>query len=244
MKIKEILARVAEGSLDIDTAAASLEGTLDLGHTMLDLSRPQRNGFPEIIYGAGKTPQQLVDIVGHLRRHSNVLATRVSEEGAKAVLKEVPQAEYYQTGRALVCRDFPVTESGEVGIITAGTSDLPIAEEARISCEMLGCRPTLIQDVGVAGIHRLFKRLEEIRRMDVLIIIAGMEGALASVIGGLVAAPIIAVPTSAGYGASFGGVSALLGMLTSCASGVSVVNIDNGFGAACAAGRICSMRRK
>ena len=213
--------------------------TMDLGHTKIDLERPRRNGFPEVIYAAGKTPEQVGEIFTRMAEGGNVLATRVPPETAAHVLALCPRAEHNPLARtlSLVRRDIAY-RPGEVGIITAGTSDLPVAEEARETCRMLGSRAWVMSDVGVAGIHRLFDRLERIRAARVLIVVAGMEGALASVIGGLVSQPLIAVPTSVGYGASFQGLSALLGMLTTCAAGVSVVNIDNGFGAACAACKI------
>jgi hypothetical protein len=170
---------------------------------------------------------------------ANILATRVSPETAAHVHAVCPDAEYTPLGRTLTLARKPIGyKEGRIAIVTAGTSDLPVAEEARVTCEMLGSRSSVISDVGVAGIHRLLDKLPEIRAARVVIVIAGMEGALASVIGGLVSQPIVAVPTSVGYGAAFSGLSALLGMLTSCASGVTVVNIDNGFGAACAACKI------
>ncbi len=217
------------------------EKELDLHHTKIDLDRQRRNGFAEIIYGEGKTASQLSDIFIQMRQVSNVLATRVEEKTAQAVLKQIPDIEYHKTARILRSLDRPIHyHSGTVGIITAGTSDCAIAEEVRLTCEILGCRTQLFYDVGVAGIHRLLSRIEDIQTMQTAIVIAGMEGALASVVGGLVAMPVIAVPTSIGYGANFSGLSALLGMLTSCAAGVTVVNIDNGVGAACAAYRICA----
>lgn len=192
-----------------------------------------------MIYGAGKTPEQAGEIFRRMRDHSNVLATRVSPEMAEHVRSLCPEAHYNALGRTLTLIRNPIAfRTGEIAIVTAGTSDLPVAEEARVTCEMLGSRAFVLSDVGVAGIHRLLDRLDDIRRARVIIVAAGMEGALASVIGGLVSQPIVAVPTSVGYGAAFSGLSALLGMLTSCASGVTVVNIDNGFGAACAASLI------
>ncbi len=240
-KLVKILNGIKDGSLNVDDALGMIEGntTVDLGHTKFDLSRPSRNGFPEVIYGAGKTPEQVGDIFLKLKDRTNLLATRVRPEMAAHVKSLCAGVEYNELGRTLTYISHPVDyREGEVMIVTAGTSDLGVAEEARVTCEMMGNHSKVISDVGVAGIHRLMERLEDIQKARVLIVIAGMEGALASVIGGLVSKPIIAVPTSVGYGASFSGLSALLGMLTSCASGVSVVNIDNGFGAACAANRI------
>lgn len=239
--LKQLLQAVSDGTLDVDNAMGQLRDLpfQDIGHTKIDLHRSLRNGFPEVIYAAGKTPEQVGDIIGHMRERSNILATRVTPETAAHVQERFPDIEYNQLGRTLTfVKDEVSYRPGEIGIITAGTSDLDVAEEARVTCEMLGNRATVISDVGVAGIHRLFHKMEELRKYTVLIVIAGMEGALSSVIGGLVDQPLIAVPTSVGYGANFSGLSALLGMLTSCASGVTVVNIDNGFGAACAASKI------
>lgn len=239
--LKTLLQDVADGKVDVEQGLDQLRDLpfRDIGHTKIDLHRSLRNGFPEVIYGAGKTPQQVVEIFEHMAGHNNILATRVSADMAEQVLDRFPDAEYNELGRTLTLSAKEISYyQGEIGIITAGTSDLDVAEEARVTCEMLGSRASVISDIGVAGIHRLLDRMDVIRNYSVLIVIAGMEGALASVIGGLVEQPIIAVPTSVGYGANFSGLSALLGMLTSCASGVTVVNIDNGFGAACAASRI------
>lgn len=244
-KLKIVLNDIKAGKLEVSDALAMLSDdseTLDLGHTKFDLSRPSRNGFPEVIYGAGKTPEQVGDIFVSMKGRSNLLATRVSPEMAAHVKNVCGDVEYNPLGRTLthVSKDIEFKQ-GEVVVVTAGTSDLGVAEEARVTCEMLGNRSRIISDVGVAGIHRLMTRLDDIKTARVLIVVAGMEGALSSVIGGLVSQPLIAVPTSVGYGAAFSGMSALLGMLTSCASGVTVVNIDNGFGAACAANRINSL---
>ncbi len=239
--LRELLNGIKAGSLDVEQGLERLRDLpfLEMGHTKIDLHRPLRNGFPEVIYAAGKTPEQVSEIFQRMMGHGNVLATRVPEEMARHVQMSCQQARYNPLGRTLTYVKGEVAyRQGEIGIITAGTSDLAVAEEARVTCEMLGSRAWIISDVGVAGIHRLLGRLDEIRKARVLIVVAGMEGALASAIGGLVSQPIIAVPTSVGYGAAFGGISALLGMLTSCASGVTVVNIDNGFGAACAACKI------
>lgn len=239
--IKDILTSIREGRIDVDQGLENLRDLpfQDIGHTKIDHHRSLRNGFPEVIYGAGKTAEQMADIFTHMCERNNVLATRVSSETAEYILSRFPEAEHNPTAGTLTCKSRKINYSaGRIGIITAGTSDLPVAEEALVTCDMLGSRASIISDIGVAGIHRLFHRIEEIRKFTVLIVVAGMEGALSSVIGGLVDQPIIAVPTSVGYGASFSGLSALLGMLTSCASGVTVVNIDNGFGAACAACKI------
>lgn len=211
----------------------------DIGHTKIDHHRTLRNGFPEVIYGAGKTPDQVAEIFATMMQRGNVLATRVSEAAAEAVLAICPDAEHNAMARTMVYRREPVTpRGGKVLVVTAGTSDLPVAEEARVTADILGNETELVSDVGVAGIHRLFGALDKLREASVIIVVAGMEGALASVVGGMIDRPVIAVPTSVGYGASFEGIAALLGMLTSCAAGITVVNIDNGFGAACAATRI------
>ncbi len=240
--MREILAAVQRGDLDVEAAAGRLrdKGYLDLGHTKFDTHRAGRNGFPEVIYAEGKTAEQVGDIFARLHGQANVLATRVPPDTAAHVLTRCPDVRHNALGRTLAstCRDIPA-KPGEVAIVTAGTSDLAVAEEARETCAMLGARAAVYSDVGVAGIHRLFDKLDDIRRARVVIVVAGMEGALASVVGGLVPTPVIAVPTSIGYGAALSGFSALLCMLNSCASGVTVVNIDNGFGAACAACRIC-----
>lgn len=213
--------------------------SLDLGHTTLDLERQTRTGAAEVIFGQNKTAQQIVEIgTALLQANQNLLATRVAEDKAQDVLtglKTVAGAPvtYNSEARAVVCKPFagPHEVATTVAVVSAGTSDGPIAEEAALTCEFLGNPVLRINDVGVAGLHRLLARIDEIRTARVIIVVAGMEAALPSVLGGLVDKPIIAVPTSVGYGASFGGLSALLGMLNTCASGVSVVNIDNGFGA-------------
>ncbi|WP_394699946.1 nickel pincer cofactor biosynthesis protein LarB [uncultured Pseudodesulfovibrio sp.] len=239
--LAELLSEIRDGRVSVENGIERLRDLpyMDLGHTKFDLHRSLRNGFPEVVYGEGKTPEQVGEIFTRMGDHANILATRVSQEMADHVLSVCPDAEYNAVGRTLALAREPITyREGQIAIVTAGTSDLGVAEEARVTCEMLGSHARITSDVGVAGIHRLLDRLEDIRQARVIIVIAGMEGALSSVIGGLVPQPIIAVPTSVGYGASFSGLSALLGMLTSCASGVTVVNIDNGFGAACAACKI------
>ncbi|GFK95308.1 N5-carboxyaminoimidazole ribonucleotide mutase [Fundidesulfovibrio magnetotacticus] len=239
--LRRLLTGIRDGNLDIEEGVERLRDLpfMDLGHTKFDLHRSLRNGFPEVVYAEGKTPAQVGDIFSRLRGLADVLATRVTPETAGHVLSLCPEAQYNPAGRTLTLRRAePSWRAGEIAIVTAGTSDLPVAEEARVTCEMLGSRAFVVSDVGVAGIHRLLDRLEAIRKARVVIVAAGMEGALASVVGGLVPQPVVAVPTSVGYGASLKGFTALLGMLTSCASGVTVVNIDNGFGAACAACRI------
>ena len=217
----------------------------ELEHSVLDHGRTARTGVPEVIFCEGKTTRQVVEIVGRVvEREGRVLATRVSPETAAAVIAAFPDAAYHSLARIVVIdrRPLPSTDAAAaaaeaapppyVAVVTAGTSDLPVAEEASVTLEFLGARVERVNDVGVAGLHRLLSRREVLRQARVVIAVAGMEGALPSVIGGLVACPVVAVPTSVGYGANFGGLAALLAMLNSCAPGVAVVNIDNGFGAA------------
>jgi hypothetical protein len=212
----------------------------DLGFAQVDTHRALRKGFPEIIFGQGKTPAQVVSIAAKLvEQEQRVLATRLGPEHARALRKRFRHAAYHELARCVSIEKRPLPKRpGSIAVICAGTSDLPVAEEAVVTAEVMGNRVERVTDVGVAGVHRLFNRLEVIQRANVVIVVAGMEGALPSVVGGLVDKPVIAVPTSVGYGASFGGVAALLAMLNSCASGVTVVNIDNGFGAGYAASQI------
>ncbi len=240
--IQQILEAIEKGEIRATDALIKLKDLpfADIGHTKIDTHRSLRNGYPEVIYGEHKTVQQVVDIFkAMLNKESNILATRVSEEMAAGISTICPAAHYNAMARTIFFEHeaLPETQSTII-IVTAGTADLPVAEEAKVTAQALGNRVKLVSDVGVAGIHRLFAHIEAIRHARVVIVIAGMEGALASVIAGLVEIPVIAVPTSVGYGASFGGLSALLAMLTSCANGVTVVNIDNGFGAAFAASQI------
>ncbi len=205
----------------------------DLGFAKVDHHRAMRAGMPEVIFGQGKTPAQLTGIFGRLaKQEGNVLATRADEKQFAAVKKKIKKAEYRELARAIVLhRDPKKYGKGRIAVISAGTSDIPVAEEAVVTAEMMGNDVEHVYDVGVAGIHRLLANRETLARARVVIVCAGMEGALPSVVGGLVGVPVVAVPTSVGYGASFKGVAALLGMMNSCASNVSVVNIDNGFGA-------------
>jgi NCAIR mutase (PurE)-related protein len=230
-----LLENVKNGSLDIDKALGKLEDLpfKDLGFAKIDNHRELRVGYPEIIYCAGKTPEQIRGIVEFmLTKNVNILGTRASEEAYKEVKKVCDKAEYNKEARTITIKNKETeTTDTYIAIVTAGTSDIPVSEEAAITAEIFGNKVERIYDVGVAGIHRLFDKLQIIRNAKVVIVVAGMEGALASVVGGLVDKPVVAVPTSIGYGTNFGGVSALLSMLNSCASGVSVVNIDNGFGA-------------
>lgn len=240
-QIKALLEQLSQGNTSVDEAMQTLRDLPyeDLGHTKVDHHRNLRNGFPEVIYGAGKTPEQIAEIFAAMMQRGNVLVTRASEEAAQAVSAICPVAEFNAMARTIVHEPSPVPKrGGKVIVVTAGTSDLAVAEEARVTADILGNETDLVSDVGVAGIHRLFGSLERLREASVIIVVAGMEGALASVVGGMVDRPVIAIPTSVGYGASFAGVAALLGMLTSCAAGITVVNIDNGFGGACAATRI------
>lgn len=233
--VKNILEQIAEGKLNPSDAMEQLKELpfQDLGFAMLDQHRNLRTGYPETVYCEGKTPEQAAAIFGKMKeKNSNILGTRASKEIYEKVKEAVPEAVYYPDARVIaVKRNKELLTEKIIAVVTAGTSDIPVAEEAAITAETMGNRVDRIYDVGVAGIHRLFDRLDRIRAANVIIVAAGMEGALASVVGGLVDKPVIAVPTSIGYGASFGGVSALLTMLNSCAAGVAVVNIDNGFGA-------------
>lgn len=220
--------------------ARTLEPVSDLGFAQVDLDRARRKGFPEVIFGSGKTPEQVATIAGTLfEAHGRVLATRIGAPHAKALQKSHPQAVHHETARCLTLQTAPLPKyPGFIGVLCAGTSDLPVAEEAAVTAEFMGNTVERIFDVGVAGLHRLLRRLDRLREANLLIVVAGMEGALPSVVAGLVACPVIAVPTSIGYGAHFNGLASLLGMLNSCGSGVTVVNIDNGFGAGYAAAQI------
>jgi len=212
----------------------------DLGFARVDTHRALRKGFPEVIFGGSKTPEQVVKIATRiLTSESRVLITRITDVQARALRKKFKRAVHHETARCVTIEKAPRPKRpGTVGVICAGTSDLPVAEEAAVTAEIMGNRVERIYDVGVAGLHRLLAKSENLRRANVLVVVAGMEGALPSVVAGLVARPVIAVPTSVGYGASFGGIAALLGMLNSCASGLTVVNIDNGFGGGFAASQI------
>ena len=212
----------------------------DLGFAQVDTHRALRKGFPEVIFGAGKTPEQVAGIAAKLLEHQqNVLATRLSPEHARLLRIKFRKAIYHEAARCVTIERKPLPRRvGAIAVICAGTSDLPIAEEAAVTAEVMGNTVERITDVGVAGVHRLISRLPSIQSANVIVVVAGMEGALPSVVAGLVSKPVIAVPTSVGYGASFGGLAALLGMLNSCGSGVTVVNIDNGFGAGYAASQI------
>ncbi|ERI94790.1 hypothetical protein HMPREF1982_00715 [Clostridiales bacterium oral taxon 876 str. F0540] len=234
-EIEELLLSIKDGKTSVEEGTDKLKDLTfkELGYAKIDNNREARVGYPEVIYCEGKTVEQVEGIVEFmLTKNNNILCTRASEEMYEAVKNICPEAVYNKLAKTITVRkkdiDGPNTY---IAIVTAGTSDIPVAEEAAVTAELLGNKVERVYDVGVAGIHRLFNRLDIIRGARVVIVIAGMEGALASVVGGLVDKPVIAVPTSVGYGANFGGLSALLCMLNSCASGISVVNIDNGFGA-------------
>ena len=232
--LRALLESVRAGGSDIEGAMEQLRRLPfeDVGFASVDHHRTIRCGFPEVIFCPGKTPEQVVEIFSRLAAGGgSVLATRAEPEIYQAVAGRLRQAEYHQAARAITLRQGARGEpAGHVAVVAAGTSDLPVAEEARVTAEIMDARVTTHYDVGVAGLHRLLAASKELTAANAIVVVAGMEGALASVVGGLVASPVIAVPTSVGYGASFGGLAALLTMLNSCAAGVSVVNIDNGFG--------------
>jgi NCAIR mutase (PurE)-related protein len=238
-QIEALLNEVRTGDVNVDEAMERLRGLPfeDLGFAKLDHHRALRTGMPEVIFASVKTPEQVAAIFARMAQAGgNVLATRASRECFDAVHAQESRATYHEAARAITLEQAPaMTGKGTICVVCAGTSDLPIAEEAAVTARLMGSTVELIADVGVAGIHRLLAQRNSLQAARVLIVCAGMEGALPTVVGGLVNAPVIAVPTSVGYGASFGGVAALLGMLNTCTPNVSVVNIDNGFGAACIA---------
>ncbi len=241
--VTSILEQVAAQQLDVSHALEELKNLPyeDIGYAHIDQHRNLRTGQAEVIFGMGKTPEQTAGIVKHmLGKNERILVTRASKEIFEEVVKVAPHAVYEALPKMILIgqKPEPVKTKGPIAIITAGTSDIAVAEEAALTAEYFGNQVDRIYDVGVAGIHRLFGNIERIQNAEVIIVVAGMEGALASVVGGLVSVPVIAVPTSVGYGASFGGVAALLSMLNSCANGIGVVNIDNGYGAACLASKI------
>lgn len=248
--IKDILVGVQNGNLSVEDAILKLKTAPfeDIGYAKVDLHRSLRQGVAEVIYGAGKTPEQIIGIVDVMRRNgqNTILITRLSLEAAEMIKGTVDyDLDYHADAKIGIIGTMPKPYGiGKIVVATGGTSDIPVAEEAALTAEVLGNEVTRLYDVGVAGLHRLLNHLDDIMSASVIIAIAGMEGALASVIGGLADCPVIAVPTSIGYGASFGGISALLSMLNSCASGVSVVNIDNGFGAGYMASMINHMEAK
>jgi len=244
-EVEKLLNDVKSGTTTVDKALEVLKNFpyTDLGFARIDHHREMRTGYPEIIYCAGKSVDQVKEIVRVMsERENNVIGTRANQDMYDAVKSIIPSAVYHPMARIIsVQKKKPEMPESSIAVITAGTSDMPVAEEAAITAELLGNKVLRIYDAGVAGIHRLVDKLPEIRTCRVVVVIAGMEGALASVVGGLVDKPVIAVPTSVGYGANFGGISALLAMLTSCSTGVTVVNIDNGFGAGFSASMINKM---
>ena len=248
--LRDLLAQVKTGEMSVEDAVKKLHISPyeDLHFAKLDTHRHLRQGFPEVIFGQGKTPEQVTMILQRMKERQNpILATRCNQEIWEVVCRELPDAEYHELARCITVNRHLVRKPeglGKVVVTCAGTSDLPVAEEAVLTLEMLGNPVDRLYDVGVAGIHRLFENLDRLLEAQVLIVIAGMEGALASVVGGLVDVPVVAVPTSVGYGASFNGLAALLSMLNSCAAGIGVVNIDNGFGAAFLANSINRVGKK
>ncbi len=243
--LTEILTQVQDGNCSVTEALAKFRNfpAETLRNACVDHQRSLRTGIPEVIYGASKTPEQIITIARSLLKHPGpVLATRVSPEKAEIISSAIPEFQYSSDAQILYCQPVDSVEAqkkrGTVLVICAGTSDVPVAEEASLTAECLGNPVTRLYDAGVAGLHRLLSKQQHLHQASVIIVAAGMEGALPSVVGGLVSCPVIAVPTSVGYGASFGGIAALLGMLNSCAPGIAVVNIDNGFGAACMADAI------
>jgi len=232
--LKELLKQVQSGDIDTDAAMQILKRLPfeNIGYARIDHHRCMRTGVPEVIYCEGKSLEQIQGIVGKMSAyHSNIMGTRAKKEVFEAIREMGLECDYHEAARIVVINPKPVEKVGNIVVVSAGTSDIPVAEEAAVTAEILGNQVNRIYDVGVAGIHRLLDACDELFKANVAVVAAGMEGALASVVGGLVSCPVIGVPTSIGYGASFGGVAALLSMLNSCASGVSVVNIDNGFGA-------------
>ena len=235
-KLEDLLKRVKLGKTSVEKAIAQLKSLPfeDLGYARVDHHRSLRKGFPEVIWGEGKSSNQILSIMKEMKRKGqNVLITRLDEKKAKDIQKAFPKCRYSPRSKVLTYLIHPVRSEGKgtILVITAGTTDIPVAEEAVITAQFMGNHVETLYDVGVAGIHRLLSERERLEGARVLVVVAGMEGALPSVVGGLVDRPVIAVPTSVGYGTSFGGITALLAMLNSCASGVAVVNIDNGFGA-------------
>lgn len=247
-EIKNILEAVQAGDMSVDDALLKIkeEPFEDIGYAKVDLHRKVRQGAAEVIYGAGKTPEQIIGILDVMKKNGQdtILITRMAKEAAD-IVGRVHEMDYHEDARVGIVGQLPIPDGiGNVVVATGGTSDIPVAEEAALTAQVLGSRVVRLYDVGVAGLHRTLAHLDDIMGASVIIAIAGMEGALASVIGGLADCPVIAVPTSVGYGASFHGLSALLSMLNSCASGVSVVNIDNGFGAGYLANMINHMEVK
>jgi NCAIR mutase (PurE)-related protein len=235
-RLEKLLGDIKAGKIEVGDALVTLRDLPfeDIGYATIDHHRALRKGFPEVILGEGKSSEQIITIIQRMTQQGdNVLVTRVGKRKGLAIQRALPDARYHPISRiiTLMTHEVEVVGKGLILVISAGTSDIPVAEEAALTAEMMGNQVERLYDVGISGIHRLLSKAELIQSANVIIVVAGMEGALPSVVGGLVDRPVIAVPTSIGYGASFGGVAALLAMLNSCASGVSVVNIDNGFGA-------------
>ncbi len=242
-RLKKLLTDLSNKKLTVDSAMNELKNFPfeDIGFANIDHHRELRRGTPEVIFGQGKNPADIINIMKRMyEKDERILVTRLSDEKAEQILREFPEGVYYKRSKALTVNKKPVeiTGRGTILVVCAGTSDMPVAEEAAVTAGFMGNTVETVNDIGVAGLHRILARKETLLKAEVLIVVAGMEGALPSVVGGLVDKPVIAVPTSIGYGASFGGIAALLGMLNSCASGVTVVNIDNGFGAGYAASMI------
>jgi pyridinium-3,5-biscarboxylic acid mononucleotide synthase len=239
---KELLEKFRNGAVELDAVLRAFQSApvAELPFAQVDLHRALRKGFPEVIFGSGKTPEQVVAIAAEiLQREKHLLVTRITPEHAAQLSARFPSAVHHEKARCVTISQSAVERrAGSIAVVCAGTSDIPVAEEAVVTAEIMGNNVERIYDVGVAGLHRLFRKLDQIQKANVIVVVAGMEGALPSVVAGLVSRPVIAVPTSIGYGASFGGLAALLGMLNSCGSGVTVVNIDNGFGAGYAASQI------
>ncbi|HCE46851.1 MAG TPA: nickel pincer cofactor biosynthesis protein LarB [Lentisphaeria bacterium] len=243
LKLSKIISKIGKGKLDPLSALhelGAIHSPEKLDFAKLDHTRKNRCGFPEFIYGEGKTPEQIIRIIHEIKKRGHpAMATRVCKDAAKIILEKYPSAFYDENAKVLsVFSGSRKKLKGKILIVTAGTVDIPVALEAKYTAQACGCNAEIVTDVGVAGIHRLLSKLKTLHGADVLIVVAGMEGALPSVVAGLVSCPVIAVPTSAGYGASLHGLTALFAMLNSCANGVLVTNINNGFGAACAAARI------
>ncbi len=241
-RLKDLLAAYKRGEKSEEEALAELRVLPfeDIGFAKVDHHRSLRTGFPEVVFGEGKSDKQVIAIAEKLiAKGTDFLVTRCTSERGRILLDRYPKGEYYEDGRIFALKIQPRKALGYVLVVTAGTSDIPVAEEAAVTASLLGCNVDRVYDVGVAGVHRLLAYRSMIEEADVIIVAAGMEGALASVVGSLAKAPVIALPTSIGYGASFKGLAALLGMMNSCSPGVSVVNVDNGFGAGCTAALIC-----
>jgi NCAIR mutase (PurE)-related protein len=244
-RLREILSFLQTGERSVDETIETLRHLVfeDVGFAKVDHHRSLRRGFPEVIFGPGKTPEQIVTIASSMAKHDHLaLVTRTTSEVYEKLASELADVEWHEAARAIVIGRRERPQGGPAAVLSAGTSDIPVAEEAALTAELMGARVERLFDVGVAGLHRLLSHREALTRADVLVVVAGMDGALPSVVSGLTDVPVIAVPTSVGYGASFSGISALLAMLNSCSPGISVVNIDNGFGAGYVAGLLTRRR--